>query len=233
MKETEDNFPESFLSIDGGIYRESSIIYGITRDAAIESCLAGFSNLVVEGFSFFESSMFAAGSIKKNMVDYLTIQSKRTPISLYVPETLGDCGGISNIRLKKCKDKYKPFISITGDKKWIGLLIWQHKMGKKCNKENTEKCEGCTKSGKNREEQEGKKYSNKVYRHSMKMGSKHVMKGYRNIIIHNSGGMTTNGVKNKSIIEDYTAYDSSEKEKMIRIFKNKQEEFGYRYEYKR
>jgi hypothetical protein len=91
---------------------------------------------------------------------------------------------------------------------------------------------GCTESGKRREKMEGKKYSNKVYQHSMKMGIKHVMKGYRNIIIHNSGGMTTNGIKNKSIIEDYTEY-SSEKEKMIQLFKNNQEKFGYRYEYKR
>ena len=228
LRKLEKDFTDIFISIDGGLYRESTIIYMITRDVAVESCYSGFSNLVLASFSLFQKSLFKSDEVKREVMNYLSyMKSKGESFSLYVPETLGDCGGLKNIRIKKCKEKYKPYIELTGDKKWIGLMIWQHRYGKECDQPEGFKCIGTTESGISREKNEGKKYSNAAWFHSMKLGIKHLKKapGGR-YMIHNSGQKTQ-----LSILNDYTPYSLSEKEEKERVFMSLSAKYGYMYKY--
>lgn len=210
------DFPKTFLTVDGGIFRDMSSIYKLTRESVLKICKGGYTNLVVAGFmNIFSSSLFNSDNIKKNMMEFLLQQSKKIPISLYIPETLGDCGRLSSfekiltynlitdMRVKSCESKITPYIEITGDTKWIGLLIWQHKEGKDCDMSDGYKCTGCTDNGKLREQIDGKKYSNSVWEHSMLLGNRKMLKApggsYK---IHNSGGK----LGNISTIEDFTDY---------------------------
>ncbi len=195
--------PSVCISIDGGSFRESSQIYLIIRDLALKNCKAGFSNLV--GDSILTESLFAAGHIKKAITKYLYKNKDKIKISLYVPETLGDCGrSIMDKRLKICNEKYKNYIDITNDKEWIGLMIWQHNTGLECSYNVGFRCKGCTESGKEREKKEGKKYSNSNWEHSCKMGVYFTFEapGGR-YIIHNSGGRKTLYEQYSSIGKEY------------------------------
>ena len=219
---SDEKFPKTFLSIDGGLYRESSIVYQMILSAINKTCYKGFSNLVDDmGFG----SMFESGIIKKKMVAYL--QKYKGNVSLYVPETLGGCDFVGN-RIKKCFNSYKDYIDITRDDNWIGLLIWQHRTGSDCKENFKFKCKGCAESGAAREGGEGKKYSPGAHGWSLDNGLNHiginpklyntpnersvVIKGTTKarggrFIIHNSGGashMGNNGQKinNKTTIED-------------------------------
>lgn len=191
---TIEGFPKTFITIDGGIYRESSLIYKALVSEAAKVCILGFSNLVNAGISVY-TSMFQSDIIKKQMVAFLSRQ--RIPISLYVPETLGDCGV-----LKSCSNKYKEYIDITRDADWIGVLIWQHKTAAECLEDASHACVGCTESGKAREVKEGKQYSNAAYSNSMYNGHAALLSesGLR-YIIHNCGRKT-----GRSILQDYTHY---------------------------
>jgi bisphosphoglycerate-dependent phosphoglycerate mutase len=203
-------FPETFFSIDGGIYRETSTVYSaIVRIAKEYACVAGFTNLAGGMFM-----MFKSGSIKKVITSFLKKQKEIVNISLYVPETLGDC--------ILCADKYKPYLDITGDSKWIGLLIWQHKYGNDCIYTDKYKCKGCTESGTEREIKEGKKYSNRAWERSMKYGMEEMMKapGGR-FKIHNSGQ-----VGHLSIIENYSDIETSNK--IRKVFReNEKDVYSY------
>ena len=163
----------------------------------------GFNQLVLSGFNptnTRQTSLFGAGKIKNIIIDYLS--NYRGQISLYVPETLGDCG---NYRPGSCDPKIKKYTDITGDNDYIRLMIYQHKTGLDCPMDTPYKCVGCTESGKMREIDEGKKYSNTAYEHSYIEGEKQVKNGgtYR-FIIHNSGGKKTGDSYNKSIFFDYS-----------------------------
>jgi len=161
-------FPTTFFSIDGGLYRSASMIYSMIIDCIKKTCIAGFSNLV-DG----DNSIFRARTVKENVEGYLKLcKSKGLGISLYVPESLGTCGWT---RLTPCLPKYQSYIDLSGDKQWIGLLIWQHKMGSACNFSKHQRCVGCEESGTKREIQEGKKYSGGVFAHSTRKGWKHMM----------------------------------------------------------
>jgi hypothetical protein len=152
---------------------------------------------VLSTWKLTEHSLFDSGAIKKSLLNFLKQQS--VPLSLYVPETLGDCG---HMRLKSCPSKYSTYINITRDSNWIGVLIWQHKTAKECNLPSKYTCVGCTESGMKREKQEGKKYSNSSYAHSMSEGKRDLAKAPGGqYMIHNSGSRTK-----LSIIEDYTNY---------------------------
>jgi hypothetical protein len=180
-------FPKTFLSIDGGIQRECSVVYQLAKTIAIQKGHAGLKNLVS---SINSKSLFDSAIIKKNVKEYLMVQKaldasdRPTKISLYVPETLGICGAVN------CGGKYKSYIEITGDTtNWIALVIWQHKTGDECDFDDSYKCKGCTESGTTREMSEGKKYSSSAYPFSMYNGvleSKGAPGGY--FKIHNSGG---------------------------------------------
>lgn len=201
MRMRDANFPDTFISIDGGLYRELSQVYQTIVAQVKGVNIIGFSNLVLAGISLTQSSLFASGKIKKGMISYLKTQPIETNISLYVPETLGDCG---SYRPSGCKSKIEPYVNISNDPKWIGTMIYQHKTGDKCPEEIGYKCKGATESGTEREVDEGKQYSNSAFDHSYNQGIKevNVAPGPR-FVIHNSGGRRdiVNTI-NKSIIHD-------------------------------
>jgi hypothetical protein len=130
------------------------------------------------------------------MEKYLLAESQRSAISLYVPETLGKCEykGVAipyagklpyGSFVASCMDYLKPFMDITRDDKWIGLLIWQHATAADHMKDDAftvpsmyaseeYECAGCKESGEKRAEDEGKPYEDKVYAQSMKNGRKYM-----------------------------------------------------------
>jgi hypothetical protein len=179
LKEADPLFPDVFFSDDGGLVRESSATYQFAKEMAHRACLAGFKNL--------HDGLFPSGDVKKAMEAYWLRQSRRgTPVSLYVPETLGTCDfripgiGVTVPGIRSCKAKLKTFLDITGDRDaWIGLLIWQHKTAADHGKvednmsmfhDEAYACVGCTESGRSREKSEGKPYSSGAYEQSMKNG---------------------------------------------------------------
>ena len=199
MSSANPAFPKTMLSIDGGLYRQTSIIYRAVLEEAKRICVEGFDNLVLARWELFRSSLFNSDNVKAQIVEYLLRQT--VPISLYVPETLGDCG---RGRPKSCVSKYSPYMAVTGDRtNWIGLLIWQHKTAADCTATDAaHRCKGCTESGEERQRDEGKKYSNGSYDHSMSEGEKAIRSApggqYK---IHNGGGPGK-----ISVLTDYTTY---------------------------
>lgn len=228
FKEADKTFPDSFISIDGGIYRETSNVYQITKELIKKKCFAGFSNLFVTNITLLNKTLFSASIIKKAIADYLKSQ-RQIKINLYVPETLGGCGIIG----KDCKKVYKKFIEITRDNKWIGLLIWQHKIGSECTFNQKHKCVGCTESGKIRERDEGKKYSNMAWSRSINNGMKSILEApggsYK---IHNTGGKKyiENGKEFNciNIIEDLTIY-TKQTEQITKSIENLKTKYNYEY----
>jgi len=219
IRKTDDLFPRSFLSIDGGLVRELSYIYqDIIEHLASHDEIDGLNNLVKSGFDPFHTNLFSAGDVKGAIKKYLKEQSNlytkkmniqmdqhghkhvevASPVSIYVPETLGNLFKDSDKQIKK-------YVEITGDKKWIGLYIWQSKnpsSEKKWVSEFKQKNSGnqdiqnsnieglSTKiSGEGRELTEGKKYSGTAYQTSKKHGYFMLAKAPgAKIEIHNSGG---------------------------------------------
>ena len=139
------NFPNSFLSVDGGDVRKYSEIYqDILRSLRLHPGVKGFANLVkASKFDFLHKNLFSSGDVKKKMKKYLLSQSQKytervnvlmrrnkhkllelvSPVSIYVPETAS--GAIT--KDKAFKKAVKPFMEITNDPLWIGLYIWQGK----------------------------------------------------------------------------------------------------------
>jgi hypothetical protein len=194
--ESSPDLPNLYLSIDGGIQRESSIIYQYILDIAKEACVLGFVNLV--STSYFSKTLFDSNIVKYDIIKFL---QKQQPLSLYVPETLSDCG---TLRPQTCYSKIKKYVNITQDNSWISILIYQHRDGIECKYPKGYKCVGCSIAGKEREVKEGKKYSDKMYSRSINESIDFLSKspGIK-YIIHNSGSRT-----NKSIIDDFTDYTS-------------------------
>ena len=192
--ESSPDLPNLFLSIDGGLHRESSIIYQYIIDIAKEACILGFANLV--STSIFTKTLFDSNIVKYNIVKFLQTQM---PVSLYVPETLSDCG---TLRPQSCYSKIKKYSNITQDTNFISILIYQHRFGDECKYPKGYKCVGCSVAGKEREIKEGKKYSDKMYTRSIQESIDFLSKSSGiKYIIHNSGSKT-----NKSILDDYTDY---------------------------
>jgi hypothetical protein len=182
MSIIEAKFPKYFLSIDGGIFREKSHIYQTILRCKSEN-LDGYSNLVKPDPRL---GLFDASFVKQNIVIYLNyIKSNYNfKISLYIPETLPSCN--ENV----CLFKYLEYIRLTDDTDWIGLLIYQHKTDKECDlqKFTDYACLGTTFSGKKRELQEGKKYSNNEWLKSYDNGYREMMKAPRyRFKLHNTG----------------------------------------------
>lgn len=179
LAQADNNFPDVFFAVDGGLVRESSAVYQLATEMAHCKGWAGFKNL--------HAGMFITGDIKKTMEQYLLQESRRVPVSLYVPETLGKCEfmvkGATMPLIRPCEEYLKTFLDITRDDKWIGLLIWQHATASNHMKD-TEfmatysnmkyRCVGCEASGKEREKDEGKPYEGDVYAQSMKNGQKYM-----------------------------------------------------------
>lgn len=177
---SKNNFPKLFISIDGGIYRETSIIYNKIKDIALEKKVSGLSNLVAASIG--KKSLFNAKQIKREIINYLKNINKQH-ISLYVPDTLSECFPFE-CNLNKL---LKNYFEITNDKEqWSAAFIWQHKTHEKCTFQN--KCVGCKEAGTEREKTEGKKYSGTMWGFSDYIGRKYMAMapGYK-ISIHNCG----------------------------------------------
>jgi hypothetical protein len=225
-----DTFPTAFLSIDGGIYRELSKVYKAIVEGANEACVLGFDNLVVAGAKALlggPKSLFSADTVKKSVMNFLAKERAMTPISLYVPDTLGGCGGVFG---GSCKSKYKQYIDVANDAgNWIGLLIYQHLTAAECVwKAHPDRvCVGCTASGAEREVVEGKKYNSDAYYYSMDNGEAafQTAPGGR-YKIHNCG--RRGGI---SFFEDYTP-DSYVRRKMETVLKSHQNDKRYEYLYR-
>lgn len=198
-----ESFPSTFFTIDGGDYRSLSYIYQIIIESAKKNGLGGVENLVLAGISVTSKNIFDSNIIKKQIIQYLSLSQKQDPtlfISLYVPETLGDCG---MMRPKSCNKKIKGYMNLTNDNDWVGLMIYQHKTSEECPYDLEYQCTGTTSSGKTRESVEGKKYSNSSFQHSMNQGLKEAsIAPNLRFIIHNSGGKKYMNQINKSIFMD-------------------------------
>ena len=88
LKSTDGNFPSVFMTIDGGIYREESIIYQLIINSLKYHKLAGLNNMKISGFSLKYQfpklqSLFDSTNIKKVVGTFLEQQkSKISSISL-------------------------------------------------------------------------------------------------------------------------------------------------------
>ncbi len=185
-------FPDTFMSIDGGTYREASMVYQDIVEITLKNGVDGLKNLIPSGISK-SNELFPTSNVKKTIRKYLKTQKKP---NLYVPETLGGCASFIN-----CKGKYKPYIELTGDKDWIGVCIWQHKTGGACPFQEKYRCVGCTESGTKREKTEGKKYSSRAWRISYRNGTTIAKEANTWFIIHNTGGKKTGNEYNTSLVE--------------------------------
>ena len=215
-------YPTTFLAIDGGIAREVSFVYQTIVEAIMEErlrcekaggkdCTTGFANLVNAGvpsakvlrYNLRHTKSLLAG-IYENQGDRSAITpkkaiqkflAKQTQIpSLYVPDTASGTD----------PNKFKKYIDLTGDDKWLGLYIWQHKFGSKCTFAPEFQCKGCIESGSQREGKEGKKYSSSMYERSQQNGLKFMKcaPGGR-IDIHNGGGRMYNGIPTISTVTEH------------------------------
>ncbi len=211
MSIVESNFPKIFMTIDGGIFREESILYLYIIKLLNLYKLGGFNNMKLSGFSIINKftnfkSLFDSSKIKKILYNFL-LEQKETynkQISLYIPETLGKC-------INNCKKEYSDYFKICPKENWIGLYIYQHKYKIECEYSDNYVCEGTTYSGKKREIKEGKKYSNKAYEKSEYYGIKEMLSAPYAYKIHNSGRNT--GI---NIIEDYSIPDRQINIKIIK-----------------
>ena len=182
ISKSNPDFPKTYITIDGGEYRKTSIIYNFIKNTVTLKGYAGLYELMSDEK---ELQIFKAGQIKDKIIDFIE-KNKDKNISLYVPETCSS----------NCTDKIIKYIDITKsspENKWIMLLIYQHKYSEDCNFSDNYKCVGCTKSGLQREIEEGKKYSNKSWDKSMTNAINIINMIDKNIgiydryIIHNSG----------------------------------------------
>jgi len=170
-----DQSPPSFFSIDGGRYRELSVLYRRLVKVIQKKGYAGFSDLIIGTFESF--SLFQTSLVKKQVQEYL-IQQQNTynyTYNIYVPETK-----IDDAKLKKYK-------ILSGDTKYTSMLIYQHCYATDCPFSDKYKCKSTTASGELRERQQGKQYSNKAYYISMSVGIKYLCTGGPAFIVHNTG----------------------------------------------
>jgi hypothetical protein len=121
-----------------------------------QTCIEGLTNLVLSSWNPLEHSLFDSSIVKQSVTEFLMAQHTHgVHISLYVPETLGDCGELANLRIKHCDSKYSKYIDITDDEQhWLGILFWQHKHGRDCDFTEVYRCTGCEESGQSREKKE-------------------------------------------------------------------------------
>ena len=71
---TDKSFPNAFLSIDGGIYREKSVVYQLITKLIKKLCnkkILGFENLYSSGLENFKKGMKSLFKVKKQIKDYL------------------------------------------------------------------------------------------------------------------------------------------------------------------
>ena len=165
ISDTNPNFPTCFMTLDGGKFRKASNVFQMILKHAKEHEIDIVSHNIFP-------------KVKHTIMKYYENQIARynTMISLYIPITLG----------KTYIQSYSKYIDMTNDFNWIGILIWQHKF--KCIYEGKYKCNGCAKSGSERERIEGKKYKLYKWEASMERGLIEVKKAQGGMYnIHNGG----------------------------------------------
>ena len=233
QKENKKNvvFPPNVISIDGGILREASEIYGViglnNKHNVLKNnnkCLKnfknsvgtwpggivstsktygrGFKNLVI-GFEYpFGPKSIYTSVAKKQCIDYLKNQNMKNKMCFYIPETSAGIGPFPKYAFTK--------FSSFGKDGSIILRIWQHKESDSCPYKKEFQCAGTIKSGTSRAEKEGKIYSSKMWESSMKASKLFKYSSLYSFDIHNSGRQT-----GKTIIADLS------KNKLIDQFKYK------------
>lgn len=165
ISETNLDFPTCFMTLDGGKFRKASNVFQMILKHAKEHDIDIVSHNIFP-------------KVKHTIIKYYENQITRynTMISLYIPITLG----------KTHVQSYSKYIDMTNDSNWIGILIWQHKF--ECIYEGKYKCNGCAKSGNERESIEGKKYKLYKWEASMERGLIEVKKAQGGMYnIHNGG----------------------------------------------
>lgn len=213
LRQADPTLPNVFFSIDGDVYRSSSLAYQEVKEAAYRVCAQGFDNLVSSGMSAMLGSLFEAKVAIRAILPFLARQ--KTAIHLYIPDTLGSC------LIGSCESVYKAYKDLTKDPRWIGLLIWQHRKGKECNFPVGWRCRGCTESGLARQKTDGKKYSNTAWENSMTNGRAEFAKAPGGAyLIHNSGQKGST-----SVIVDYSEASQAKKD----LFLAQQDSRGYTY----
>jgi len=184
-----DNLVAAGFSFNDGIFiagdiKKTFIVFLKNQKAANEKLLKAQEAQKEKHDILFKSQKEKHEKIfddKRNKINKLNI-------SLYVPETLGGCGfsGFKKTFVKDCENVYKEYLAITGDTKWIGAMMYQHK--ENCPFIEEYKCKGTIASGTDREETEGKKYSDTAWENSYDNGLIGISKAAYQFIIHNSGG---------------------------------------------
>ena len=222
-----DNFPHSFITIDGGNMREISLIYQIIIQTCKKNNIKGLTNLVKVNLKDIIKckinknspycSLFTSTLIKSQLKKFLEDQIKKyhIKIPLVIPETFTDYEllRIKSFGKKVVYKKFKKWLEISDStKNWIGIMVWQHK--KNCPYPPKLKCVGTIKSGRSRELLEGKKYSSSAYKISMKSGKTYLTSPGISLSIHNSGIK-----KRKSVVEiNYKKGDDIEKLNKIKTY---------------
>jgi len=174
-------FPKKmWLSIDGGKYREASVVYQQIVKAAHDHLgnQSGLTNLVKSGIKLpgTSGSIFSSSKVKTAVYEWLKKQEDKP--NLYIPDTLGS----SSTGWHKWR-----VLTDTKDT-WVGLCIYMHLHGgDKCPFSNLYKCVGCEKKGKDRQASEGKQYSPFAYTSTYKRGMETAKKAKHWMIIHNTG----------------------------------------------
>jgi len=181
---------KSFLTIDGGEYRDRSFSYGWIRDSVISAGYVGISDLVISGLLQM-LSIFDSDIVKNTVIDYL--RSLNRKFNIFVPETFsgGKWKGVNILRGRFFElDIVKTFRDLTGDDEYDVFFIYQHKCAAECPFKATKyACKGCQESGRERQAREGKKYSSQSYDASMKNGLQILCSAPgKKFIVHNSGG---------------------------------------------
>jgi hypothetical protein len=201
----------SMISIDGGIYRDCSMVYQIIKHVLHEKGWAGMRNLVftttlekihsvprllrISWTKFFEG-IFDTEKVKNLVYQYLVYQREESKINfpIYVPDTLSFTPSMND---------YKDFLALTGYNRSglsnegmniINAMIYQHwEGGEKCPLLSVNKCVGCLASGRAREIREGKKYPdnpdsyNKGVKNSLAILFDESNEFMTRIFIHNTG----------------------------------------------
>lgn len=197
-----NNLPKSYLTIDGGNMRESSMIYQMITKTCSKNKIKGLNNLVSGGIGSIarckvnkksdHCSLFNSSSIKSTLRKFLEDQKRKynIKIPLVIPETFSDydISRIKSLNKKVVLKKFNSWLKLSESKNtWIGILVWQHKLPKDCTFPPKKKCVGTIKSGTTRELSEGKKYSSGAYDISMRAGGLHLTSPGISLDIHNSG----------------------------------------------
>lgn len=218
-----NKYPKTYLSIDGGLYRETSYIFNsIVNEVKNngKNC-GGYDDLLNPNFiqklkSIFKtktlSNIFNSSKTKSQIISFLKDHNsnpitRRRPISIYVPETCG-----INIGFKKsCIDKYLSVVGLNYDiindsqntnrLRYIPVFIWMTRMA-------------CEFMGYKRQYNEGKKYNSDSWNISFRNGLYYLdqarMKNIPGFIIHNKPNPFNTHYQTQKDLGKYNFYNINE-----------------------